>query len=104
MPAAGFLASMHPFTAVLGVVAGSLVSVAFGLGVVLLVFWMLRNDHPQFSAELPEVARAFAMFFALAAAGAIGFLGTVRARAWRYAPLAAMWLGLLLVGWYYWPS
>lgn len=95
---------MHPFTAVLGFLAGSLVSLAFGLGVVLLVFWVLQNDDPRFAAELPEVARAFVMFFVLAVFAALGFLGTVRERRWRYTPLALMWVGLLLVGWYYWPS
>lgn len=96
--------AMQPFTAVLGFVAGSLVSIAFGLAVVLMVFWALRGEHPQFGAELPDLARAFFMFFVLAAAGSFGFLGTVRARRWRYAPLALLWLGLALVGWYYWPT
>ena len=95
---------MHPFTAVLGFLAGSLVSLAFGLAVVLLIFWMLQNDHPRFAAELPEIARAFLMFFVLAVLAAVGFLGVVREREWRYMPLALTWLGLLLVGWYYWPS
>lgn len=95
---------MHPFTAILGIVAGSLVSLAFGLAVVLLVFWLLQGDHPRFSAELPEVARGFAMFFALAACSVAAFVATVKARPWRYAPLGLLWIGLLAVGWYYWPS
>lgn len=95
---------MNPFTAILGIVAGSLVSVAFGLAVVLFVFWMLRNDHPRFAAELPELARGVLMFSILAVLGATGFLGTIWSRPWRYAPLVLMWFGLALVGWYYWPS
>ena len=95
---------MQPFTAILGIVLGSLVSLAFGLAVVLFVFWVLRNDNPRFAAELPELARAAVIFLLLAILSGFGFLGTVRARRWRYGPLAMMWLGLLLVGWYYWPS
>lgn len=95
---------MHPFTAILGFVAGSLVSLAFGLGVVLLVFWLLQDDHPRFAAELPELVRGFAMFFVLAGLAASGFLGTLRRHSWRYLPLGLMWAGLGLVGWYYWPS
>ena len=95
---------MRPFTAVLGVLTGSLVSLAFGLATVLFVFWVLRYEHPRFSTELPELARAFVMFLLLAVASAFAFLGTVRKREWRYAPLVLMWLGLLLTGWYYWPS
>jgi hypothetical protein len=95
---------MSPFTAILGFIAGSLVSIAFGLAVVLMVFWLLRAEHPQFSTEIPELTRSLVIFFGLAACAASGFLGTVRARRWRYGPLALMWLGLLLTGWYYWPS
>lgn len=96
--------AMQPFTAILGVIAGSLVSIAFGLAVVLMVFWALRAEHPQFSAELPELVRAFLIFFSLATLAAFGFLGTVRVRRWRYGPLMLLWLGLSLAGWYYWPT
>ena len=65
---------------------------------------MLPNDHPSFATGLPEIARAFVMFLVLAVLAAVGFLGVVREREWRYMPLALTWLGLLLVGWYYWPS
>lgn len=95
---------MHPFTAILGIIAGSLVSLAFGLAVVLLVFWLLQGEHPRFAAELPEVIRAVLMFSVLAMFSVWGFVGTVRRRAWRYQPLVAMWIGLVAVGWYYWPS
>jgi len=94
---------MHPFTVILGVVSGSLLSIAFGLCVVLLVFWVLQGDHPRFRAELPEVARSAAMFTTLAAVAAMAMFGTLRSRPWRYPVLAALWLGLLLVAWVYWP-
>ena len=95
---------MHPFTAVLGFIAGSIVSLAFGLGVVLLVFWLLQTDNPRFAAELPEVTKAFLMFFGLAVFAALGFVGTIQRYRWRYAPLSLMWAGLVLVGYYYWPT
>jgi hypothetical protein len=95
---------MRPFTAVLGFVTGSLISLAFGLGVVLLVFALLRGDHPRFDAELPEVARGFGMFLVLAVIASAAFYGTLRQRQWRYAALGLMGLGLGLAGWYYWPD
>jgi hypothetical protein len=95
---------MQPFIAILGVIAGSLISIAFGLAVVFLVFWLLRAEHPQFSAELPQLIRSLAIFSVLAASAALGFFGSVSGRKWRYGPLAVMWLGLFLTGWYYWPS
>ncbi|MBM4197185.1 MAG: hypothetical protein FJ197_08840 [Gammaproteobacteria bacterium] len=95
---------MHPFTVVLGVVAGSLLSLASGLGIVLAVFWLLRDEHPRFAFELPELMRATAMFTVLSVFASAGFVGQVRARRWRFAPQGLLWAGLVAVGWYYWPS
>ena len=72
---------MQPFTVILGVVFGSL-----------------------FSIEMPELFRATLIFGSLALIAGFGFLGTIRHRTWRYAPLAILWVGLGLAGWYYWPS
>ncbi len=95
---------MQPFTVVLGIVLGSLFSIAFSLGVVLLVFWILRNDNPRFDAELPELFRASLIFSGLALMAGFGFVGTLHARTWRYLFLSLLWLGLLATGWYYWPD
>ena len=95
---------MQPFTVILGVVLGSLFSIAFSLAVVLLVFWILRGDHPRFDAELPELFRATLIFGALALLAGSGFFGTLKQTGWRYAPLALLWLGLLATGWFYWPD
>lgn len=95
---------MRPFIALLGIVSGSLVSLAFGLLVVVMVFWLLRNDHPRFASELPAVARSAAIFLCLATAAAVAFVGTLKQRRWRYGALSLLWAGLLLAGFYYWPS
>lgn len=95
---------MQPFTALLGILAGSLVSMAFGLAVVLFVFWLLQDTHPRFAAELPAIAAAFGMFLVLSVLGVSAFLGTLRERSWRYGPLIFLWVGLALVGRYYWPD
>lgn len=95
---------MRPFTALLGFVTGTLLSLAFGLGVVVLVFTVLRNEHPRFGAELPEVMRSFALFLVLAVIAVVALIGTLRNAGWRYGALALMWGGLALTGWYYWPE
>lgn len=94
---------MNRFTALLGILVGSLASMAFGLAVVLLVFWLLQDDHPRFAADLPAVARAFGMFLMLSVLGVAAFLGTVRGRSWRQGMQVLFWAGLLLVARYYWP-
>lgn len=95
---------MQPFTVVMGIVFGSLFSIAFSLAVVLLVFWILRNDHPRFDAETPELFRATLIFGGLAVLAAFGFFGTLKRQPWRYPWLVALWGGIGATGWYYWPA
>lgn len=95
---------MQPFTVILGVVLGSLFSIAFSLAVVLFIFWILRDDHSRFDAELPELFRATLIFGSLAILAGCGFIGTLKGDAWRYAFLTLLWGGLVATGWYYWPE
>lgn len=95
---------MKPFTVVLGIILGSLVSIAASLGGVLLVFWILRDESPRFGAEMPELLRSTGIFFALAALAAGGFVGMLRNARWRIVCLGLLWAGLIATGWYYWPD
>jgi len=95
---------MNPFTMILGIILGSLVSIAFSLGGVLFVFWFLQDESPRFDAEMPELLRSTAIFFALAAIAATGFVGTLQNKRWRYGCLAVLWVGLVGAGRYYWPA
>lgn len=95
---------MNPFTVILGITLGSLVSIAFSLSGVLFVFWLLQDESPRFDAELPELLRSTAIFIALAAIAAVSFIGTVKNKRWRHGSLAFLWLGLVGAGLYYWPS
>ncbi len=95
---------MKPFTAVLGILLGSLVSITVSLGGVLLVFWILRAESPRYGAEMPELLRSTGIFFVLAALAAGGFVGMLRKARWRLACLGLLWAGLIGTGWYYWPA
>ena len=95
---------MAPFTMILGVVLGSLASIAFSLSVVMLVFWLLRDDHPRFLTEMPEVIRGTLIFYFLAASAAASFVGSLRGRPWRFIAFALLGAGLLSTAYYYWPE
>lgn len=94
---------MNPFTVILGITLGSLVSIAVSLAGVLFVFWFLQDESPRFDSELPELLRSTAIFFVLAAIAAAGFIGTLKNKRWRHGFLASLWVGLIGTGWYYWP-
>lgn len=95
---------MQPFVVILGIVCGSLVSIAFSLAVVSFIFWFLEGEHPRFADEMPFLLRSTAVFSALALIGAAAFVGTLRRRAWRWPLLGLLWAGIVATGWYYWPD
>lgn len=94
---------MLPFTVILGVLMGTISAIAFGLAAVAFIFWLLQGEYPRVADEMPLLLRSAGIFAILSAASALGFLGTLRQRQWRYPVLGFFWLGLLATGWYYWP-
>ncbi len=85
---------MRPLTVLTGIVLGSAAATTFGLAATMVVFAILANEHPQFRAELPQLAAYLAVFIALTALAALGFVGLARQRPWRGWAQAAMWLAL----------
>jgi hypothetical protein len=94
---------MRPFTVLIGIILGSAASITFGLATVLIVFFVLRGEHPELPREMPQLARSIGMFGALTASSAGSFLGQVRERSWRgWAHMAtAICLGCMVL--LYWP-
>ena len=74
---------MRPFTVLIGIVLGSAASITFGLGTVVIVFWVLRGEHPELSREVPRLVLSLVAFALLTAAAAGSFLGQVKDRPWR---------------------
>jgi hypothetical protein len=94
---------MRPFTVLIGIILGSAASITFGLGTVLIVFWVLAGEHPDLMRELPQLVLNSIAFAVLTAASAGSFLGQLKARSWRgWAHLAtALSLGAVVL--LYWP-
>jgi hypothetical protein len=94
---------MRPFTVLIGIVLGSAASITFCLGAVLIVFCVLKGEHPDLSRETPELAGSLLAFAVLTAASAGSFLGQARLRPWRgwaHLTTATCLCGLVLM---YWP-
>ncbi len=95
---------MRPFTVLIGIVLGSAASITFGLGTVLIVFFVLRGEHPELSREMPQLARSLAAFAGLTAASAGSFLGQVQAHGpgavWAHVATAICLACVVLL---YWP-
>lgn len=95
---------MRPLTVLIGIIMGSSVAIALGLGMVLIVFLILLGERPQLRAELRPLLVAVALFLVLSALSAASFLGSLRQRPWRHLAMTGLWCGLLVVGWFYWPN
>jgi hypothetical protein len=95
--------NFRPFTVLLGIFLGTLFSIAFGLSIVCLVFWILRDEEPRLAAEFPSLLMSTGIFTVLSVCAALSFYGSLKLTAWRYLPMLCLWLGLLLAGRYYWP-
>ena len=94
---------MRPFTVLIGIVLGSAASITFGLSAVLIVFCILRGEHPELGREMPQLAASLLAFAALTATSAGSFLGQAKGSSWRaWAHLAT---GICLCGvvLLYWP-
>ncbi len=95
---------MQPLTIILGIVFGSVVSVAFSLAIVLLVFGLRNAEDSRYLLEIPELWRAVAMFSLTAVAAGLAFLGSLRVAPWRWWSMAALSVALTGIGFYYWPN
>jgi hypothetical protein len=94
---------MRPFTVLIGIVLGSAASITFGLGAVLVVFFVLLGEHPDLSREMPQLARSLVAFAILTAASAWSFLGQAQLRPWRGWAHLATGVSLCIVVLLYWP-
>jgi hypothetical protein len=94
---------MRPFTVLIGIVLGSAASITFGLGAVLVVFFVLMGEHPDLSREMPQLAGSLVAFGVLTTASAGSFLGQARLRPWRGWAHLATGISLGLVVLLYWP-
>jgi hypothetical protein len=95
---------MQPLTVILGIVLGSVFSVAFGLGIVWLIFDLRQGEDVRFASELPELARATVLFSMVTVVSALSFVGFLRAATWKWWPTWGVMLGLAGIGFYYWPA
>jgi hypothetical protein len=95
---------MYPLAMLLGVVLGSVLSIALGLGLVALVFWLLKSDYPRLEAEFMPLVASLGIFVALTVVAALSFYGELKRKPWRL-PAQLLLLGALLAtGWHYWPE
>jgi hypothetical protein len=97
---------MRPFAFFLGVVAGSAVAIAVCLAMVLVVFLLLRSNHPEFAEELPTLAGFTALFAVMAGLGVASLAAQLRQKRWRWWVIGGLgaWSVVIVVAVRFWLS
>lgn len=87
-----------------GFVLGSAAGIAFSLFGVLVVYLVLRDEHPRFGAEIAPLLTHLALFAVLTVAAAVTFYAELRERvAWRIACRVGLVGVLATLVVFYWP-
>ena len=95
---------MRPLAFILGVVAGSALAIFVCLAMVLVVFLLLRAEHPEFDEELPTLIRFTALFAVYSALGLVGLIGQLRGKPWKGWALAGLlaWSVIVVLATRFW--
>jgi hypothetical protein len=73
------------------------------LTAVIVVVLVLGDEYPRLQHEFDPLLRSLLIFVAMTAICALSFYSLLKNKPARYWAQAAMWAGLLLTGWSYWP-
>jgi cytochrome bd-type quinol oxidase subunit 2 len=92
---------MTPLVFITGVLLGTCASIAFGLLVVMLLFWLLGASEPQVASEWSSLWRSALVFLVMTALCAVSFISLVKRRRGRLLAQGLMWLGLAATVAYY---
>jgi hypothetical protein len=95
---------VRPAVAVLGFILGSAAAITFALAGTVIVFALLRAEHPRLESELAPLLGYAGMFLLLTMAAGATFYGEIKQRAWRHATLILVLLLLAtIVAYQSWP-
>ena len=94
---------MRPLAAVTLIVLGSCFAIMVSLAAVIIVVLVLGDEYPRLQHEFDPLLRSLAIFVGMTIIATGSFFALLKNHSARYWAQAAMWGGLLLTGWYYWP-
>ncbi len=94
---------MRPIAAVTLIILGSCVAITISLAAVVIIVLILGDEYPRLQREFEPLRESLALFVGMTAISALSFYGIIKNHSLRYLGQGAMWLGVLLTGWFYWP-
>jgi hypothetical protein len=94
---------MRPLAVLIGIVFGSVLSLAIGLAMTWIVLLFLPEHAEAFAVERSPLLHAIALFSVTAVAAGVGLYGELRTRSWRFIAHTSIVALLGFVVWIYWP-
>ncbi len=94
---------MRPLSAFTLIILGSCFAITVSLAAVIVVVLVLGDEYPRLQHEFVALRNSFVLFLGMTAISTMSFYSLLKNHAARYWAQAAMWLGLVLTGAYYWP-
>lgn len=94
---------MRPLTVVNAIILGSAAAITFGLTGVLIIFLILRGQHPELASEFGPLTRSSLQFAVLTVVSAVSFVAMFKTLRWRWIAQTAMWFTVAAIGLLYWP-
>ena len=91
---------MRPISVVTLIILGSNFGITVCLAAVLIVVLFLGEDYPV--GEFWPLLKVFGLFAVMTAISALSFYTLIKMHQARYWSQAALWIGLVLTGWYFW--
>jgi hypothetical protein len=94
---------MRPLTVLNAIVFGSAAAITFGLTAVIVIYLVLRGEHPELASEFTPLLRSSAQFALLSAVSGLSLLAMLKGLRWRWIAQSAMWFTAVGIGLLYWP-
>ena len=94
---------MRPISVVTLIILGSSFAIMVSLGAVIIIVLVLGDEYPRLQAEFKPLLSSLIVFVGMTVISATSFYALLKNHRFWYLGQVAMWLGLALTGWYYWP-
>lgn len=94
---------MRPISVVTLIILGSCFAIMVSLSAVIIIVLVLGDEYPRLQAEYKSLLHSLIIFVGMTAISATSFYALLKNHRYWYLSQAAMWVGLLSTGLYYWP-
>jgi len=94
---------MRPLAAITLIILGSCFAIMVSLAAVVVIVLVLGDEYPRLQREFDPLLSSLCIFVVMTTICALSFYGLLKKHVARYWGQLAMWAGLILIGWYFWP-